>query len=712
MKQNITIKLKLAGLDCANCARKIEDKVNQLNEVSEATLNFSTSTLVLTLNKEADKETVIEVIKTLVQQLEPHVVVTEMAGQVEVSSEALRHNIQMLADEKTEIHKMNQVMREYWSLALGTLIFMIAVVTDQPLLFFVSYVLIGYEVLLTAIKNIMQKEMFDENFLMTIATVGAFAIGEYAEGVAVMLFYEVGEMFQSYAVNYSRRSITALLDIKAPFANVLKGKKVEMVAPELVNVDDVIVIKPGERVPLDGVVIEGSGFVDTKALTGESVPRELSEGESILSGYVNQNALLKVHVLKRYEDSTVSKILELVEHASSRKAKSEKFMTKIARYYTPIVVVVASLLAVVPTLFNPASASTWVYRALVFLVVSCPCAIVVSVPLSFFAGLGGASKLGVLIKGGNYLEALANVQTVVLDKTGTLTKGVFNVTKIHALHFTNDEFLRYAAYAESQSHHPIATSILEAYHQDIVLEHLNDYEEIAGHGIKAVVNGHDVLIGNEKLMARYHISSMTVKSIGTVLHLSVDGRYEGYMIISDKLKSSSQQAIKELKALGVSKVVMLTGDRDKVAQAVGQEVGVDLIHSELLPQDKVMHVENLLSDNNSNVLFVGDGLNDAPVLARADIGVAMGGIGSDAAIEAADVVIMNDDLLGLVAGIKKAKQTHRILWQNIIFAFGIKILVMSLGALGMASMWAAVFADVGVTLIAVLNSIRILQNKK
>ncbi len=575
-----------------------------------------------------------------------------------------------------------------------------------------SYVLIGYEVLLTAIKNIMQKEMFDENFLMMIATVGAFAIGEYAEGVAVMLFYEVGEMFQSYAVNYSRRSIAALLDIKAPFANVLKGKKVEVLAPELVNVDDVILIKPGERVPLDGVIIEGNGFVDTKALTGESVPRELSEGESILSGYLNQNALLKVRVLKRYEDSTVSKILELVEHASSRKAKSEKFMTKIARYYTPIVVVVASLLAVLPTLFNPASASTWVYRALVFLVVSCPCAIVVSVPLSFFAGLGGASKLGVLIKGGNYLEALAKVQTVVLDKTGTLTKGVFKMTKIHALHLTPDEFLSYAAYAESQSHHPIATSILEAYQQDIVLEHLNDYEEIAGHGIKAVVNGHDVLIGNEKLMARYHISSMAVQSVGTVLHLSVDGRYEGYMIISDELKSSSQQAIKELKALGVSKVVMLTGDRDEVAQAVGQEVGVDMIHSELLPQDKVMHVENLLSDNNSNVLFVGDGLNDAPVLARADIGVAMGGIGSDAAIEAADVVIMNDDLLGLVAGIKKAKQTRHILWQNIIFAFGIKILVMSLGALGMASMWAAVFADVGVTLIAVLNSIRILQNKK
>ncbi len=712
MKQNITIKLKLAGLDCANCARKIEDKVNQLNEVSEATLNFSTSTLVLTLNKEADKETVIEAIKTLVQQLEPHVVVTEMAGQVENPSEALCHNIQMSPDEKSGIHKVNQVMREYWSLALGTFIFTIAVVTDQPLLFFVSYVLIGYEVLLTAIKNIMQKEMFDENFLMTIATVGAFAIGEYAEGVAVMLFYEVGEMFQSYAVNYSRRSIAALLDIKAPFANVLKGKKVEVLAPELVNVDDVILIKPGERVPLDGVIIEGNGFVDTKALTGESVPRELSEGESILSGYLNQNALLKVRVLKRYEDSTVSKILELVEHASSRKAKSEKFMTKIARYYTPIVVVVASLLAVLPTLFNPASASTWVYRALVFLVVSCPCAIVVSVPLSFFAGLGGASKLGVLIKGGNYLEALANVQTVVLDKTGTLTKGVFKMTKIHALHLTHDEFLSYAAYAESQSHHPIATSILEAYQQDIVLEHLNDYEEIAGHGIKAVVNGHDVLIGNEKLMARYHISSMAVKSIGTVLHLSVDGRYEGYMIISDELKSSSKQAIKELKALGVSKVVMLTGDRDEVAQAIGQEVGVDLIHSELLPQDKVMHVEKLLSDHTSNVLFVGDGLNDAPVLARADIGVAMGGIGSDAAIEAADVVIMNDDLLGLVAGIKKAKQTRRILWQNIIFAFGVKLLVMSLGALGMASMWAAVFADVGVTLIAVLNSIRILQNKK
>lgn len=737
MGNDRTFKLTLSGLDCANCANKIEDRVNRLELVEEANLNFSTSQLTVLIKESALKTDVITEIKRIVKQLEPHVVVEERVSTQVVHKSSCcggscsshteshhgqaghshEHSHKTLDNESSS--KVFSFIKENAWLLLGVIIFL-AIHTFKPVgilevvLYGVSYLLIGGKVLLTAFRNITRGEIFDENFLMMVATVGAFAIGEYPEAIAVMLFYEIGELFQSYAVNRSRKSISSLLDIRADHANLVTESGTKEVAPEAVSIGDLIVIKPGERVPLDGEIIEGECYLDTSALTGESIPRLISVGEEILAGCINTNALVKVRVTKVAGESTVARILELVENASSKKAQTEKFITKFARVYTPIVVLLAVLIAIIPAFVFQVNFSTWLYRALSFLVVSCPCALVVSIPLGFFAGLGGASKQGVLVKGGNYLEALNHVETVVFDKTGTLTKGVFKVSQIKPVNMNESEFIELAAYAESQSTHPIAKSIVDAYTQVIDTTVLSQYEEIAGHGIKVFVGDKEVLIGNVKLMQRANLNVAEVDAIGTIIHMVVNQQYVGYMVIADEIKENSKAAIAKLKQHGVSKVVMLTGDHEGVAKKVAAELGVDEVYAGLLPHQKVEHVEEILAHKtkDKNVVFVGDGMNDAPVLARADIGVAMGGIGSDAAIEAADVVLMEDDPMALVKAINKAKQTSTILYQNIIFALGVKILVMILVACGLATMWAAVFADVGVTILAVMNSTRALKSKK
>ena len=737
MGNDRTFKLTLSGLDCANCANKIEDRVNRLELVEEANLNFSTSQLTVLIKESALKTDVITEIKRIVKQLEPHVVVEERVSTQVVHKSSCcggscsshteshhgqaghshEHSHKTLDNESSS--KVFSFIKENAWLLLGVIIFL-AIHTFKPVgilevvLYGVSYLLIGGKVLLTAFRNITRGEIFDENFLMMVATVGAFAIGEYPEAIAVMLFYEIGELFQSYAVNRSRKSISSLLDIRADHANLVTESGTKEVAPEAVSIGDLIVIKPGERVPLDGEIIEGECYLDTSALTGESIPRLISVGEEILAGCINTNALVKVRVTKVAGESTVARILELVENASSKKAQTEKFITKFARVYTPIVVLLAVLIAIIPPFVFQVNFSTWLYRALSFLVVSCPCALVVSIPLGFFAGLGGASKQGVLVKGGNYLEALNHVETVVFDKTGTLTKGVFKVSQIKPVNMNEAEFIELAAYAESQSTHPIAKSIVDAYTQVIDTTVLSQYEEIAGHGIKVFVGDKEVLIGNVKLMQRANLNVAEVDAIGTIIHMVVNQQYVGYMVIADEIKENSKAAIAKLKQHGVSKVVMLTGDHEGVAKKVAAELGVDEVYAGLLPHQKVEHVEEILAHKtkDKNVVFVGDGMNDAPVLARADIGVAMGGIGSDAAIEAADVVLMEDDPMALVKAINKAKQTSTILYQTIIFALGVKILVMILVACGLATMWAAVFADVGVTILAVMNSTRALKSKK
>jgi Cd2+/Zn2+-exporting ATPase len=605
-------------------------------------------------------------------------------------------------------------------LGIGAAIFAIASIMTfsnivEFILYFISYVLVGGEVVLRAIKNIIRGQVFDENFLMAIATIGAFAIGEYPEGVAVMLFYQVGEIFQGMAVNRSRKSITALMDIRPDFANLKIGDELKKVDPEEVSIGDIIVVKPGEKVPLDGKVIEGNSMVDTSALTGESVPREVRAGDNILGGVINKNGLLTIEVEKEFGDSTIAKILELVQNASSKKAPTEKFITKFARYYTPAVVFSALALAVIPPLvIDGATFSQWIYRALAFLVVSCPCALVVSIPLGFFGGIGGASKNGILVKGGNYLEALNDVEIVVFDKTGTLTKGVFKVTQIESQNnISKDELLTYAAYAESYSNHPIATSIVNAYGKEIAKGSVENYEEISGHGIKVIVEGKEVFAGNYKLMNKENIAYNAVETIGTVVHVAVDNVYAGYIVISDEVKEDSAKAIKTLKAIGVKKTVMLTGDNKTVGTKVAKELGLDQVYAELLPDQKVEMLELLYKEKSAKgkLVFVGDGINDAPVLARADIGIAMGGIGSDAAIEAADIVIMTDEPSKIATAIKIAKKTRTIVMQNIVFALGIKLILLVLVASGLGTMWEAVFGDVGVTLIAVLNSMRAMKTE-
>lgn len=581
-------------------------------------------------------------------------------------------------------------------------------------LFFLSYIIVGYDVLLRAIKNIIHGNVFDENFLMSIATIGAFAIGELPEGVAVMLFYQIGELFQSYAVNQSRKSIASLMDIRPDYANVKRDERLIQVDPDEVQIGDIIVIKAGEKVPLDGVIIEGNSMVDTSALTGESVPREVLEGDNLLSGCININGLLTVEVTKEFGESTVSKILDLVENASSKKSKSEQFITRFARYYTPIVVIIAVLLALIPPLLiDGALFKDWIYRSLSFLVVSCPCALVISVPLSFFGGIGGASKKGILVKGGNYLEVLAQTKTIVFDKTGTLTKGVFEVQRITPIGITNEELLEISAYAEYYSNHPISNSIKRAYEGDIDSNRISRADEIPGHGVEAIIDGKQILVGNSKLMERNEISYKQEELAGTTVHVAVDEDYVGSILIADEIKSDSLEAIEGLKEAGISNTVMLTGDNEKVGMAVAKELGISKAYTELLPADKVDKIEELFEEKSDKekLAFVGDGINDAPVLARADVGIAMGGLGSDAAIEAADIVIMDDKPSKIAMAIKIAKKTLGIAYQNIVFAIGVKVIVLILSALGFATMWAAVFADVGVTVIAILNSFRALNVK-
>ena len=730
------LKLSLNGLDCANCAGKIEKAVSEFKEVSEASLNFSFKLLIIKYDANIDEKDIIDKITKVVKDLEPEVDVEKYSLSSNKNARANNksvctdgccdghahdhhehnHNNSKKSVQDEDGNKFIRFLKENYRLVIGIILFIIGMILDEnAIILIISYAFVGIEVLLSAVRNICKGKVFDENFLMSIATLGAIAIGQYPEGVAVMVFYEIGEMFQSYAVNRSRKSISELMDIKAEYANLVKGDTTEKVLPEEVKIDDIIMIKPGERVPLDGVIVSGDTSVDSSALTGESMPVNKKVGDEILAGCINNTNVIEVKVTHEFEESTVARILELVQNASSKKASTEKFITKFARYYTPIVVICALALAIIPSVFIPgANPNEWIYRALIFLVVSCPCALVISVPLGLFAGIGGASKKGILVKGGNYLESLKNIDTVVFDKTGTLTKGAFKVTQINNVGISKSELLKYAAICERYSNHPIAKSILEEYNasnnSDIEEIKIDNHEEVSGKGVITQIQDKKILAGNSKLMSSNGIVVPKDDYIGTVVYVAINNEYKGSIIISDEVKSDSKEAISELKALGVNKVVMLTGDSKKVANAVASELGIENVYSELLPGDKVEKVEALLKEERKGKLaFVGDGINDAPVLARADVGVAMGGIGSDAAIEAADVVLMKDEPTALANAIKIGRKTNKILWQNIIFALGIKIIVLILATIGDANMWEAVFADVGVTLIAVINSMRALK---
>ena len=613
---------------------------------------------------------------------------------------------------------LNEDKSKILSITVSLIVMILAILSSQNSglkiwLFFISYLIAGWDVLLTAVKNIFKGELFDENFLMTIATAGALAIGEYPEAVMVMVLYQIGEFLQDRAVEKSRKSITDLMDIRPDYANIEQDGKLVQKHPEDIKVGTIIIVKTGEKIPLDGEVIEGNAVVDTSALTGESVPKNISVGDKAVSGCINTNGLLKIRTEKEFKESTVSKILELVEHASSKKAKTEKFITKFAKYYTPAVVCLAVLLAILPPLLIEGSQfMDWFKRALTFLVISCPCALVISVPLGFFGGIGGASKEGILIKGSNYIEALANTKAVAFDKTGTLTKGTFKVTELHPSETTTKEdLLKYTAFAENYSNHPIALSIKEAYGNIIDTSRIKDVKEIAGQGIKALVDNSEILAGNSKLMKSNNIKIPKIECLGTIIYTSIDGEFAGYIIISDELKEDSKKAISSLNKIGI-KTIMLTGDNKNTAEMISQELGISEFHSELFPEEKVQQIEELIKHKNpkTSVIFVGDGINDAPVLTRADVGVAMGALGSDAAIEAADVVIMDDKPSKISKAIKISQKTITIVKQNIVFALGVKAIFLICGALGFVTMWGAVFADVGVALIAVINSLRTLKN--
>ena len=609
--------------------------------------------------------------------------------------------------------------KDLYKIICSTILFIIALVVPfnniwiNRGVYLISYLIVGFEILKKALRNIKRGKVFDENFLMSIATIGAFAIGEFPEAVAVMLFYQIGELFQDYAVDKSRKSISNLMNLRPDYANVLRNGE-EKIAPSEVKIGETIIVKPGEKIPLDGVITEGNSFIDTKALTGEPTPKRVSEGDEILSGCINLEGILKIKVKKEYDESTVSKILELVENASSKKSKSEKFITKFAKYYTPTVVIIAVFLAIIPPLvIKGATFSDWIYRALSFLVVSCPCALVISIPLSFFGGIGGASKNGILIKGSNYLEDLSKLETVVFDKTGTLTEGVFKVQKIDSIEISEEELIEIAAYAEWYSNHPIAKSIKEAYKKDAEEIKIKNVKEITGKGIIANIDGKHVLLGNEKLMHDYNIIFENSKDVGTVLYCAIDNVFSGTILISDIIKDDSVKCVRLLKSNGIKQTIMLTGDKKEVAEEISKQLKFDAVHSELLPNEKVQKLEELLKNKNENkkIAFVGDGINDAPVLALADIGIAMGGLGADSAIEAADIVIMTDEPSKISTAIKISKKTMKIVRENIVFAIGVKILVLILSALGVATMWEAVFADVGVAIIAILNSLRMIKKK-
>ena len=715
MKSNECM-LSIEGLDCPNCAAKVERKINTLEGIKEATVDFLGKKIVVLADEISENE-LVELIQTEVDKIEDGVKVFVPKVQAGESS-----------SEGEDTGKIKK------KLLIGGVLFVLGIFVPKTLfipklaVFLVSYLVIGGDVLLSAFKNILNGQVFDENFLMAIATVGAFAIGEYPEGVAVMLFYQLGELLQGIAVNNSRKSIVSLMDIRPDYANIKVGEGIKKVSPEEIKVGEIIVVKPGEKVPLDGKIVKGASTFDTSALTGESLPREAKAGDDVLSGFINKNGLIEIQVAKVFSESTVSKILYLMENAGSKKSKTENFITKFARYYTPAVVITALIVAIFPPLLiQGATFSDWIYRALIFLVVSCPCALVISIPLGFFGGIGGASRHGILIKGTNYLEVLNNLESVVMDKTGTLTKGIFKVTEVNAENnikindFQNNKteltkplLLKYAAHIEKFSNHPIAQSIVAEYENSVSKVDENvvkDFEEISGFGIKVNINNHQFLAGNSKLMNLGNITFDKKENLGTAIYLTADGKYIGNILISDEVKEDSARAIKGMKENGVKEIVMLTGDNEAIGKNIAEKLGIDKVFTELLPNEKVEKLEEIYKTKSEKgkVAFVGDGINDAPVLARADLGIAMGGAGSDAAIEAADVVIMNDEPSKIVTAIKIAKKTKEIVWQNITIAFAIKIVVMALGLFGDATMWEAVFADVGVALLAVLNATRVLR---
>ena len=715
MKSNECM-LSIEGLDCPNCAAKVERKINTLEGIKEATVDFLGKKIVVLADEISENE-LVELIQTEVDKIEDGVKVFVPKVQAGESS-----------SEGEDTGKIKK------KLLIGGVLFVLGIFVPKTLfipklvIFLVSYLVIGGDVLLSAFKNILDGQVFDENFLMAIATVGAFAIGEYPEGVAVMLFYQLGELFQGIAVNNSRKSIVSLMDIRPDYANIKVGEGIKKVSPEEIKVGEIIVVKPGEKVPLDGKIVKGASTFDTSALTGESLPREAKAGDDVLSGFINKNGLIEIQVAKVFSESTVSKILYLMENAGSKKSKTENFITKFARYYTPVVVITALIVAIFPPLLiQGATFSDWIYRALIFLVVSCPCALVISIPLGFFGGIGGASRHGILIKGTNYLEVLNNLESVVMDKTGTLTKGIFKVTEVNAENnikindFQNNKteltkplLLKYAAHIEKFSNHPIAQSIVAEYENSVSKVDENvvkDFEEISGFGIKVNINNHQFLAGNSKLMNLGNITFDKKENLGTAIYLAADGKYIGNILISDEVKEDSARAIKGMKENGVKEIVMLTGDNEAIGKNIAEKLGIDKVFTELLPNEKVEKLEEIYKTKSEKgkVAFVGDGINDAPVLARADLGIAMGGAGSDAAIEAADVVIMNDEPSKIVTAIKIAKKTKEIVWQNITIAFAVKIVVMALGLFGDATMWEAVFADVGVALLAVLNATRVLR---
>lgn len=692
------IKYRLEGLSCANCALKIEKAFCLEESIGETSLNFATQTVYL-------PPAAAELAQRIVDRIEPGVIL-----------KPLNQLSKSLQPEESSSENRWQIVSMVLAsalLAMGLLFPIFELNISRVLeytIFLTAYLLVGYKVLLTALRNLTRGALFDENFLMSLGTIGAIAINQLPEAVGVMLFYTIGEYIQDLAVNRSRHSIQALMDIRPDYANLVHQLEVLKVSPEEVQVGQLILVRPGEKVPLDGEVVKGSSFVDTSALTGESVPRSIEAGDSILSGMVNSSGVLTVRVTRPYAESSVQKILDLVENASSRKAPTEKFITTFSRYYTPAVVFIALAISVVPPLLGAGSFSEWIYRALTILVISCPCALVISVPLGYFGGIGGASRHGILVKGANYLEALTKVKTVVFDKTGTLTEGVFEVVKLSpAPGFSPEFLLKIAATAEIHSSHPIAKSIRDSYKLPLASELLEDYKEISGKGVQAKIDGQEVLVGKAALLIEAGIQIPdTEDQAGTLIHLAVSGEYAGYILIADRLKSGAQETVKALESSGI-KTVMLTGDVQSVAQKVAEELGVSEFQADLLPQDKVAWLEKLMAEKNlkEKVIFVGDGINDAPVLTRADVGVAMGGLGSDAAIEAADVVFMEDQPDKLLTAISIADFTKKIIWQNIIFALGIKLGFVFFGALGMATMWEAVFADVGVALLAVLNATRV-----
>ena len=685
------INININGLDCAHCAMKVEQEINKMDEVEDAMIIFSTETLKVKLNREMSDDELLKRLKNVIDKVESGITLS------------MKKDIKVI--EKPKLF----VCKDHVELIIGTIIYIIGIILGgtkyDVFIFGIAYLLIGYKVLFKALKNIKRGQIFDENFLMCIATIGAFCISDYKEAIAVMLFYSIGEIFQAYAVNKTRTSISSLMDIKSEYANLVIDDTVKQVAPEEVKINDIILVKPGEKVPLDGIIVNGNSSLDTSSLTGETLPRNVDINDEVLAGVVNLTGVIKIKVTQAYENSTVSKILDLVENAASKKAPIEQFITKFARVYTPTVVFLAVALAVIPMLiFKDAVFTDWLYRALTFLVVSCPCALVISIPLGLYAGLGKASKVGALIKGGNYLELLKDIDTIVFDKTGTLTEGSFEVVEVNG----SDDLLMIGAYGERMSNHPIARSIVEKYGQEIDQSRISDFKEVAGKGIEVKIDNDLYHLGNKSYIEDMGYQVTNPTTVGTVVHITCNDEYLGNIVVADKIKDTALTGIKRLKQSGIKDTVMLTGDRKEVADDIASKVGIDRVYSELLPQDKVTKVEELIQDNKKTA-FVGDGINDAPVLARADLGIAMGGVGSDAAIEAADIVLMNDDIDTIGEAIDISKKTNLILKQNVIFTLVIKIGVLLLTMFGLSNMWMGVFADVGVTLIAILNSMRILR---